>query len=144
MAEVQLAATEPQASDLEALLSRKPIPIVVGPDEAKGRFRVEGLSAIVRRFADEPGFRVLLGCQKCKTSCCDGAACTCCGSSMHMQSPHRRLVRVAALLQALQDRQQMPVLFSADDLAARERSYSDEDLKAVERYAAVRMRPMRP
>lgn len=129
------------------------VPINVGGN----RYVVKGVERIADRFAEDGGLCVIMGCERCETSCVGGheglpgALCACC-TEYHASGPHKPLLRAARLIETLQDRGVLPQRFSADMLAARSASYTEDEFQAnqvriedllrpVDDPLSVRMRP---
>lgn len=107
---------------------------------------VSNLGGLIRRFSDDPGLRIILGCTQCKTedgalSACVGdvALCACCAAAAYSRrasiNTHKRLVRAADLIEKLQLAGKVPTVFTADFLNHRRDDFPADSLERLDEYA---------
>lgn len=135
-----MAETESPATGQETI--EHGVPISVGGK----RYVVKGVDQIAERFAKDGGLCVIMGCERCETSCVGGheglpgALCACC-TEYHASGPHKPLLRAARLFETLQDRNVLPPRFSADMLASRGASYTEDEFQANQVRIDALLRP---
>lgn len=140
------SATATVSTDLLALIGDKTPTVRLKINGAKRTFSVVHLDRIVARFGDDAGFRVILGCERCNTTCVssygDGkpAFCGCCEPSGAVTAQHLWIARSAQLISSFQQQGILPVsLFAQPLLEERIRAFPEREfIRIIERNAELR------
>lgn len=138
------------SADLQALIGDKAPTISVKINGERQTFSVARLDRVVARFGEDEGFLVVLGCERCKTTCVGsfgehGAAyCNCCEPSGSVTAQHLWVARCADLISTFQLRGILPAgLFSQSVLERRLHLLSEDDfVHTIERNAELREVPL--